>query len=481
MSLENLLGRRKLNQGKLKELGNSSSQFVARGTSHSFNREPGQFIPCLIYNEEEKAFYNLSGTKMLELEEGKEGTYKIISRISPEYLKEITDIKIDKTTKNFIDMNTALPAFEFEYLNYLLEKEEKQTNMIDELIKSGFHEGHAEFIAQRLEVESGKPVSENTKNQVYFLKDIYGNKKVIKFVESKKEAEIEVAVNKRFAEHPILKQYVPGTDQDTPIAIEINGETKYAVIQNDITNKSFPELEKAMFSNKNNAYKYTEYWMRALANIHHYGSEVMSELGLMTPAETLSAMPKREKDLMRLEDCKYTKNNMSQIKDLVEEVTTYQKSFIHFDAKPENRIGLKFIDWGNAGWGSQYLDISTILNDTRIHLTRDEKMYFVSLYVQQLNELIIREKSNAPLLNEESAIKEYEKIEYLINSTFTAYYDSKNDLRADENQRKELLIETNKNSIINKENKTHIMQNVKTIDTPTTQETYLPDVNTFLR
>ena len=488
MALEKKLDLSKIDKKILNEIRNRPPKSITwedidlpvpkglfEGDPEKLTTPNGMNLSTLIFDKENDSLYNLNGDQLLEVRNDN-GTYKIINRAKG-YISETDELALDKENKVFIDAKTKTPLIEFTNYNDLKANLMKSESLVDKLLKTGFHEAHAEFIAENLEVESGKTIDLETKNQVYFLKDIYGNKKVIKFVDSKKEAELEVAVNKKFGEHHVLKQYVAGTDQDTPIEFEINGETKYAVIQNDITHKAFPEIEKAMLKNEKSRHQYVEHWMRTLARIHHYGSEIMSELGMTTPAETISCMPGREKDLMRLEDCAETRNNLDKIKDLVEEATTYQTSFIHFDAKPENRMGTRLIDWGNAGWGSHYLDVSMILNDTRIPLSNEEKEHFVKQYIQQRNELIKQERSNHPFMDEKEGIQEYKNMEFLINSTFTAYYASKGMLRNDEQARKDLIVLNNKNSAISKNNKTYILENIKTITKDGRKEIYLPSPN----
>lgn len=433
-------------------------------------------LPTLIYDEEKNEIYTLNGDKLLELEQNRE-SFKIINR-ARKYLGTTQNITIDPIDGTFKDADTGKQLFEFKNYKDML-RPAPNYSLTDKLIELGFHEAHAEFITDNLDVETGSRVNMNTKNQVYFLKDVEGNKKVIKFVDDKKEAELEMTVNKKFSTHHILKQYVAGTDLDEPIAFEINGETKYAVIQNDITNKAIPVFEKAMLSNEKTKHQYLETWMNILAQIHHYGSEIMQEHGMMSPAETISCIPGREKDLMRLEDCTETKNNLTKIKDLVQEATSYNKSFIHFDAKPENRSGFKLIDWGNAGWGSQYLDVSMILNDARIPLSKNEKEHFVKTYIEQRNKLIKQEQKHTPFIDEKIGLREYDTMEFLINSTFTAYYASKNGLRLDEEARRDLVLMTNKNATINRKEKTYFLQNIKTIENKNRQKIYLPSANSI--
>ena len=379
----------------------------------------------------------------------------------------------NKPRKYFYENSFRLLDAVEEYSTRKIEKIQS-VNLIDKLILAGFEEQHAEFIANSLgDTEEGEAVGINSKNKVYFLKDVHGAKKVIKFVDKKDEADLEMIVNHSFAKHPVLKHFVPGTDIESPIDFEMNGKTKYAVIQNDVRPESKSKLAHTYFKNQPINHQYIEHWIRAIARVHHYGSEIMQEIGEMKPAETISCIPGRVKDLERLEDCKITYNNLSKINEYVDEATEFQKSFIHFDLKPENRLGHYIIDWGGAGWGSHFLDVSMILNDARFPLNKESKEYFVKLYINQRNELIKQEQKNAPFIDEKKGLHEYKTMEFLINSTFTAYYNSKEGLRQDELDRQNLVIVTNKNSVLGKKYKTSLFGNVTTIDKKDVREIHI--------
>lgn len=358
--------------------------------------------------------------------------------------------------------------------NFKTKQKIKQvTNSLEEqLCNNGIYEAHAIFIAQNItDIVSGETTGIDTKNKVYFLTDIRGNKKVVKFVDSEKEALLETFVNKHFGNHQVLKKYISSTNLDVPLEFEIGGKKQYLTIQEDVKPKVHPWFNNVELKNKEQKHQYLNYWMKALAEIHHYGTKIMDELGIYSPAETLSCMPGREKDLDRLERCKYT-SDISLIIDLVEEAQSYERNFIHFDSKPLNRVGQFLVDWGNAGRGSPYIDLSAFLNDHRILLSEKEKEQFVRKYVAFRNE-IIKQENQRDIIDETKAIAEYNVMELLINNAALGYHHSKPSLTPDEKKRVELIKHNVQHGTVSKGNKHYVLSNIRTIQTSQRQEYYL--------
>ncbi|MBW2964769.1 phosphotransferase [Candidatus Woesearchaeota archaeon] len=308
----------------------------------------------------------------------------------------------------------------------------RQTDdILDKLVKAGVREQDAEAIASEFEdLLECRPADIKSKNQVYHLTDCYGRKKVIKFVTSNKEARIESLVNYHFSRHPVLSRYVAGSDFELPEEVRIGSDTKHIVIQEDICEKADQHLDNILKNGtRRQLNEYLEFWMKALAELHVYGTGIMDDIGVRETALRLT----KEKDNDRVN----TSNRLVRIvgyarlrQDIAEMDLESRDAFIHQDIRAENRIGQYAIDWGHAGRGNPMLDIARVLSDYDVNkrgvLSDDLIKQYIASYLREKKQLLgdTARVSDSEL---DSEFMEFCGLRLLYFQAQTAYLVSKGD------------------------------------------------------
>lgn len=303
----------------------------------------------------------------------------------------------------------------------------KRSLSLDELlIKKGFFEEHVAFISDHLQKQArvvivdGVPVGIKSKNKVYYLQDVFGTAKTIKFYEDEKEARMEAIVNYFFPFDKDLATLVPGTDQREPSFFTVDGTELYVVIENDVRVKaSFNEftlnLNKRSFRQQ-----YFSSWMHKLAVIHVKGTQMMNMLGNYDGAKDLF----REKDKERI-DAVYGAVTLSMLEDANASIDPLEAVFINQDLKLDNRIGEYVVDWGGSGRGHPYTDLAMVLNDPRSNLSEGEKRHYLSLYLKKRQSLE-ETQSSYSLRTLDAEFAKYKNTEFAFISMISAFYETRN-------------------------------------------------------
>ncbi len=294
----------------------------------------------------------------------------------------------------------------------------------EKLLGEGFSNLHANFISNELmdslEVSSGSTVDVASKNAVYYLTDILGNKKAIKFYEDKKSADMQAAVNYFFSADEVLKQFVGGSDLRESIPFELDGKKLYAVVENDVReNALFNELDINLDSS-NAKKQYFGNWMNKLATLHVRGTAIMNMIGNHDSSQSLM----RDEEVERFDDL-YDAESNEFLSDAHKITGELHLDFINQDLKLPNRIGQYIVDWGNAGRGNPYVDLAVVLNDPRTNLSEDEKQLYVSQYLKG-RKSIAKGTIAQREFDLDVEMKKYSAAEFLVTSVLDAHYKSKN-------------------------------------------------------
>jgi len=229
-----------------------------------------------------------------------------------------------------------------------------------------------------------------SKNLVFYLTDISGNRKIVKFVPNRTEAFKENFVNYHFGKHPILQHFVPNGEWEAPKETSLEtpeGDKYYLSIQEDIhgrngqVRKDIARLE-AMYKSKNPRLieAYLHEMIDNLAVVHHHGTELMIEKGPLLRAqlgipedEDHRYSPEANRILKEKRVAAMRRSNYDGV--LVEEIlsrrTEYGLTWLNGETKKDNRIGPIYIDFGNSGFGNHLVDIMRAYMDEVIMETFD--------------------------------------------------------------------------------------------------------------
>lgn len=289
-----------------------------------------------------------------------------------------------------------------------------ELSLEEKLKLEGFFEEHAKFIASDLqntlemEIEEGTPVTVASKNKVYYLSDVFGNKKTIKFYKSEKEANMQSLVNYFFSTDKDLAKLVPGSNLQKPLSFEVDGKLNYVVVEDDVREKATYDEGKLNFRLKKVKKEFLSSWMHKLATIHVKGTAIMNLLGNYEFAQKTVT----DRDKERVETW-YDIGTLHSIEDACDTMLEGMYSFINQDLLPANSIGQYIVDWGNAGRGNVYVDISNILNHPKIYLSEDEKKYYVEKYLFARSKL---EKGtpNEKMYESDKEFLNYQRAEFVV-------------------------------------------------------------------
>ena len=326
-----------------------------------------------------------------------------------EYAKNELGIQV----KN-VDL-TGCP-FEKQYCDIL-----KLDDLIENLIKYDVKPIDAEVIAGNFEdVIEGRPTGVKSKNVVYYITDVYGNNKVIKFVKNKKEADAECFANYNFSQHPVLRKYVPKGFTEIPIKLQFGSDIRYVTIQENVNYKTGVRLNNLLKNgSKEQLIEYVEEWMRNLAAIHFYGTEVANKLNKYSSALRLT----KEKDESRVKVVNHDFNLRADIRaERLEDMLKPNGDFSNAEA----RIGKYAIDWGHSGRGNPILDVARVLLDVdikkKLHLDDNGHKHFINIYLKNKDNFKGKITSAFDINN---AFFEFRKIGLLYMQSQAAYLISR--------------------------------------------------------
>ncbi len=297
--------------------------------------------------------------------------------------------------------------------------------IVNRLIANGISEEHAIAATHFFEVSGGDVIDERSKNTVYEIRDLAGTVHIIKFSRQKAEAETEAAVNYHFGRDQRVKRYVAKSDLEKPIECLVEGSPVYVTLQERQAADPFLNL---LWQGKGETEKYLTEWMRILAKLHVYGTQIMNNVGQHTGALRLS----KEKDEERIALANHIAplvKDQALRKALTSAGIEEGRDFIHQDIRIENRIGFCAIDWGHAGRGNYLLDIARVLSDAAVQKYKKlddatEKKY-IAVYLRERRTL---EGDNLPLSRVEidATHREYQVIQLLYYQAQSAYQLSRN-------------------------------------------------------
>lgn len=323
----------------------------------------------------------------------------------PEYQRSIRDK---------VEMNSAST-----------QRRNASETIVSKLIANGIREEHAIAAVDAFEVREGYTIDEMSKNIVYLITDTRGNIHIIKFSNQKAEAEIEAAVNYHFGKDPQLARYVARSDLATPIECLVEESPVYVTLQERRTGTPFANL---LQEGKIQTEKYLTEWMRILARLHVYGTEIMNNVGQYTAALRLS----KAKDEERIALANHIAPLMADAglrRALTSVGIEEGGDFIHQDIRIENRIGVCAIDWGHAGRGNYLLDIARILSDAAVQryerIDEDAERKYIGAYLKERRRC--EGKNSSPHRMEIEAVhREYQAIQLLYYQAQSGYQLSRN-------------------------------------------------------
>jgi len=276
---------------------------------------------------------------------------------------------------------------------------------------------------------------QSDKNKVYYLQDRSGNKKVIKVMADQNAAKIETLVLTAFAKHPVLSKYVPRCYTAEPIAIAIEQNLKYITIQEDIRRNEEQLFESMLFSgNRKQVVHYLASWVKTLANIHHYGTQIVNDINCVVSQKNISRFAsERHEERIISSHLVYD----SGLRNAIFSASIEQGSdFIHGDLRFENRLGTYAIDWDHAARGNPLMDLVQLFVDPRLNWMRfseQEQKQFISLYLSERKKIesedtgIERKRVSAQEI--EHAYFEFAALRVLYTQSQAAYLLTLSDLQ----------------------------------------------------
>jgi hypothetical protein len=319
-------------------------------------------------------------------------------------------------------------------------------SIIETLINQGFYEENAHTVADLFQenIENGNPAEVSSKNQVYHITDRQGNKKVVKFVASEKEARIEALVNYHFSRDPILKHFIPRGDLKEPIEVMVNNAPMYITIQEDVRDKADKRFDYVLqHGTRQQVHEYLRYWMAVLARVHVIGTKIMNQIGNDDRALSLTKDKDKEriKGLYSILGRAFPKGLW---RDLAQSDIERRNEFIHQDTRLENRLCQYIIDWGHAGRGNGLLDVARVLSDGIVQLkaglSEEDYKGLISMYLTEKRSLlgIGNELTNGEV---NAAYEEFKGMQWLYENAQSAYLESRGGIISpSEEQTKKIMI-----------------------------------------
>ncbi len=226
---------------------------------------------------------------------------------------------------------------------------------------------------------------QSVKNRVYHVTDRDGHKKIVKIVGNEDEATIENLILTEFGKHSVLAKYVPQVYTSRPLEIETAFGRRYVIVEEDISSNE-QALFQCLFTNgnKRQVQAYLNYWIKALAEIHYYGTEIMNKChDLIAHRTALPLMKDKDRERILRSGIVY---DHSLQHDLVSTSVEECSTFIHQDCRLENRLGSQLVDFGHSGGGNPMLDLVRLFVDPRLEwLQFGEQEYkkFIREYLSQ--------------------------------------------------------------------------------------------------
>ncbi|MFA6888771.1 MAG: hypothetical protein WC254_04720 [Candidatus Woesearchaeota archaeon] len=297
-------------------------------------------------------------------------------------------------------------------------------SVAEALLIHGVGEEHAGILASQHEIVDGIP-AEKSKNLVYIIQEPNGKRQVVKFVEKKEEADIEALALYHFSRDSRLGLYVPRSELEVPSLVQIGDEPRYVTVQSFVSDA---KADRLLQGTKKEAMQYLNNWMRILARLHVYGTEIMDELGNEKPALRLC----KEKDLDRIAVASRIiplVYDLGLQRTLVGSQIEQGHEFIHQDTRKENRIGYYLIDFGHAGRGNGLLDIARVVSDYSVqkhYLTNDDERRLLKTYISEKNR--IQGKNTPSIQDLEQTCNGFTAIRLLYFQAQSAYQITRREL-----------------------------------------------------
>jgi hypothetical protein len=300
------------------------------------------------------------------------------------------------------------------------EHGERMFHIYETLLEQGVKEQDAHVIVQEFQgVLKAKPVEIASKNQVYFLSDKQGRKKVLKFVNNKEEADIECLVNYHFSTHRILKTNIARGYNEIPIEVQVGDTKKHLVVQEDRRDKANYALQQMLDKgNKEQLFSYLNYWMRKLAEFHFYGTLIMNKLGNYAKARSII----KDADDERIKVGKYKHDPVLRSECAARDIEG-GNIFIHQDLRYENRLCQTALDWGHAGRGNYLLDPVKLLSDSAVQKRINDRS---ELTEEQYKRLLQTYLNTMRMLKKlpEVELKDLNQVYYEFNAMRKVYFES---------------------------------------------------------
>ena len=263
------------------------------------------------------------------------------------------------------------------------------------LMAHGVDEEHAKLLASQDEIVDGIP-AERSKNLVYVMKYADGKIRVVKFVENQEEADIEALVLYHFSRDPRLQLYVAHSELDAPSRVHVGDEPRYVTVQSFVSDAKADAL---LHGTKQDVMQYLTNWMRILARLHVYGTEIMDELGNYHPAARLLRERSEDRIIVASHIIPLV-HDYGLRRALMDIGIEEGHEFIHQDLEKRHmkgKGGYRTIDWGNAGRGKCLVDIVRGISDETIqrhNITEGDEKTLLWSYLTKKNEIT---KGSAPL------------------------------------------------------------------------------------
>ncbi len=262
----------------------------------------------------------------------------------------------------------------------ILVENSKQGSLYETLRKEGFDERVAETIGSHFEdLVRVSPAGVKSKNLVYFVEDVLGQKRVIKLHANKEGADIEALVGYTYSRHPTLKNFVPSMVDPAATQVSAQGQNYYLTNQQDISLLADSRLEHMRKKgSKDQLFAYVSSWMVHLALLHHHGTQIARNAGITRAAGSL--LHERGKERIERAGLILDRALDEDLRNLELEVGS---EMIHRDIGP-NHIGQFAIDWDHAGFGNYLVDVVSFLTEADVNrhgfLGENEISHFLREY-----------------------------------------------------------------------------------------------------
>lgn len=293
-----------------------------------------------------------------------------------ELLKSMNDAKSCETKKSF---NSKFKSSNIRF-NFYTKPETKSKNDVDFILKKS-PENNDRWI------HSGPHEKK---------------RKIVKYYNSEDEARREATIINKLNTSLIFKNKI--TSLDTVLTGYLNHYRKkesrdnfnIALVYDDVRNISNFGYDVALeMEGKKGAIKFAKYWLNTLAQLHTYGTKLITEdkdkSDTLTNPTYYLLDEKQKNNLERLKKIydKYdlklsiSEEEVKQLDKIIRE--DCDDELIHGDIKSGNIVGSYLIDFGNSGFGNGLYDYLRLFKSTDLskhEFSQNEKREFLKYYLQ---------------------------------------------------------------------------------------------------